>query len=422
MARNMKTVFKGFDYMHCDDFARLLMDMAAKGWHFKEWGVGLKFEKGEPEQAVYAVEVFSKASENDMRPEPNTKEFAEYCEAAGWKFIDAKQKFCIFKKIEDDAAELFTPEERVTNSFKGVISGSAIALLILYALNAVLQWSSLDTSFERYIFSGTFLFTFSIWNVMFLGQLSTFIYAFYKKIQLQRAIREGKEIYIGNRLNGRFHFGLRDVYVAILFLLLTYYFWVMNRTDLLIVNVILIGVTVLFALLTNKIRPERDIMEMLQMGISVGFILILFIYVAILLGVEDEDVSIKEDNLPLLVSDYRDWTDEIERVDYYQDKNFLGSFETYFIFGEDESIYYDVYRSENSRILDKLWEDTFEERIVNVDAVDCTADWAAQLAMRNDSGMYYVRYENSILVFSEEEDVYLTPDQINIICDKLDLR
>ena len=65
MGKNRKTVFKGFDYMHCDDFARYLEEMAAKGWHFKEWGVGLKFEKGEPEQAVYAVEVFEKASDSE---------------------------------------------------------------------------------------------------------------------------------------------------------------------------------------------------------------------------------------------------------------------------------------------------------------------------------------------------------------------
>ena len=73
--------------MHCDDFAKYLSDMAAKGWHFVEWGAGLKFEKGESEQVVYAVEVFQKASENDLRPEPNTQEFAEYCEAAGFQLL-----------------------------------------------------------------------------------------------------------------------------------------------------------------------------------------------------------------------------------------------------------------------------------------------------------------------------------------------
>ena len=149
MKAKTKTVLKGFDYMHCDDFAKYLSDMAAKGWHFKEWGLGLKFEKGEPEQATYAVEVFSKASENDLRPEPTTKEFAEYCEAAGWRFVDGKQKFCIFKKIDANAMELFTPEERVINSFKGTLSGAAITLCVLYGINACMQWANLNIAFEN---------------------------------------------------------------------------------------------------------------------------------------------------------------------------------------------------------------------------------------------------------------------------------
>ena len=178
MRAKRRTVLKGFDYMHCDDFARFLMDMAEKGWHFKEWGVGLKFEKGEPEQVVYAVEVFTKASENDMRPTPNTQEFAEYCESAGWKFIDAKQKYCIFKKIDKNAVDLFTSEERVINAFKGTLSGSAWLLFFLYGLNAFMQWERLSHSFENVIFTSGFLFSLSVWNVLFLWQLLTFIHAF----------------------------------------------------------------------------------------------------------------------------------------------------------------------------------------------------------------------------------------------------
>ena len=158
MSTKRKTVFKGFNYMHCDDFAKYLSDMALKGWHFKEWGIGLKFEKGEPRNVTYAVEVFPKASENDMRPEPHTQEFAEFCEASGWEFVDAKQKFCIFRKVKEDAVELFLPEERVANAYKGMMSGNAVALLFLYALNAVLQWSNLNIAFARNIFSGVFLF------------------------------------------------------------------------------------------------------------------------------------------------------------------------------------------------------------------------------------------------------------------------
>ena len=155
MSSNKKTVLKGFDYMHCDDFAKYLEDMAAKGWHFEEWGAGLKFEQGEPEQATYAVEVFTKASENDMRPEPQTEEFAEYCEVAGWKLVDAKQKFCIFKKVREDAVALFTPKERVENAFKGAVSGTAVMLLVLYGVNALLQWINIISFFEDYIFASS---------------------------------------------------------------------------------------------------------------------------------------------------------------------------------------------------------------------------------------------------------------------------
>ena len=265
MRAKRRTVLKSFDYMHCDDFARFLMDMAAKGWHFKEWSVGLKFEKGEPEQAVYTVEVFPKASENDMRPAPNTQEFAEYCESAGWKFMDAKQKYCIFKKIDKNAVDLFTPEERVENAFKGTFSGSAWLLFFLYGLNAVLQWKRLYHSFETVIFSSGFLFNLSVWNVLFLWQMFTFIHAFWTKQKLMKEIRSGEEIYIGSRKDGKLHISWKDMYTGILILLLMYYFFAMER-EFTIIKVIMVGGTIGFAALLNKLRPERDTGVMLQIG------------------------------------------------------------------------------------------------------------------------------------------------------------
>lgn len=163
-----KTVLRAFDYMHGDDLAKYLSDMAAKGWHFKEWGIGFKFERGEPETAVYAVEVFTKASADAMRPEPETAEFAEYCEAAGWKFIDGKQKFCIFKKVKEDAAVMFTPEERVQNAFFGMTSGSVLLQLVCYGICALLQWIGLVSFFEKNIFSASSLFSLVVWNLLFL--------------------------------------------------------------------------------------------------------------------------------------------------------------------------------------------------------------------------------------------------------------
>ena len=422
MGAKRKTVLKGFTYMHCDDFAKYLSDMAAKGWHFKEWGVGLKFEKGVPEQAVYAVEVFSKASENDMRPEPNTQEFAEYCESAGWKFVDAKQKYCIFKKIDENALDLFTPEERLINAFKGTLSGSAILLFFLYGLNAFLQWGRLFSSFETAIFSSGFLFNFSIWNVMFIGQLMAFIHAFWKRIKLMKGICFGKGVYLGNRKDGKFRLGWNDVYIGILVLLLIYYFFAMDRMELIIINAIIVGGTFGFAILLNKIRPEHDTNVIIQIGFTVVIFFTIITSAIISISGDGANIEVKKDNLPVQISDYRETQDEVRDVSYYHEGNIFGEADKYFVYGEKESIHYYVYKSAYSGILDKVWDDIVNGKRFNEDAVDCTEDWSANKAIRNKVGTYYVRYDNAILEFSDDEDVYLSKGQIDIILDELEIR
>jgi len=417
-----KTVLKGFTYMHCDDFAKYLSNMAAKGWHFKEWGAGLKFEKGEPEQAVYAVEVFTKASENDLRPEPNTQEFAEYCEAAGWKFIDAKQKYCIFKKVDENAVELFTPEERVANAFKGTVSGINLLLFFLYGLNAVLQWIRLFGSFEIAIFSDAYLVNLAIWNVMFLGQSITFTQAFWKKHKLIRGIRRGREVYLGNRRDGKFRLSWNDIYIGILVLLLMYYFFAMDRVEIIVVNAIIVGVTVGFGIIMNRIRPERDTYVVVQIGFSMVLIVTI---VALMIGVFGNETvaELEADDLPVLISDYREETDEVvDLISYYHEENVFGSMDKYNVYYEEEIIHYYVYQSTFAGILDKVWDDILSKKRFNEDAVDCTGDWNAEKAVRNKLGTYYVRYDNAVLEFSDDEEVYLTEEQIDIILDKLGLR
>ncbi len=420
MGKNRKTVFKGFDYMHCDDFARLLMDMAKKGWHFKEWGVGLKFEKGEPENATYAVEVFNKASENDTRPAPETKDFVEYCEAAGWKFIDAKQKFCVFKKIDEDAAELFTPEERVVNCVKATTTGYPIMLLVLYGINALMQWVNVSSFFEMYIFSPTFLFVFSIWNVMFFGQIFTFLHAFWKKRKLLKDIREGKDIYLGS-LN-KLHLTARDIYVVVLLLILSSYFLIIQQVELLLLNVGMIVSVLLLTVFINKFRPDRDTNVIIQMVYSfVVFVLVIVISIAII-SETGENVTEQKEDIPLHISDYRECSYEEDDIDIYHDGNLFGRVDDYFIFAGEDAIYYRIYSSKNSKILDRIWEEELGSRKINEGAVDCTSDWDAQKALRNKLGTYYVRYEDYILIFSDDEHIYLTPEQIDIILKKLDIR
>ena len=420
MNRKKKTVLKGFDYMHCDDFARYLEDMAAKGWHFREWGVGLKFEQGEPEDATYAVEVFTKASENDLRPTPDAEEFADYCEAAGWKFIDAKQKFCIFKKIEEDAAELFTPEERVANACKGMFSGSAIALLVLYGINMLLQIFNIVSFFERNIFSSATMFSLSTWTVLFLGQLCCFGYALWKRQSLYRTIKRGERIYIGNQRKGKLSVRIRDIYITLLTFMLIAYQAMLGKTELVVLCVGCFVITIVFAIILAKLRPDSSTNTGIQVVFSIVYLIIVVVAsVAIISG--DEDTAMRKDELPLQITDYREMDGVRESISIYQDRNLLGSCENYFIFTEKESIYYHIYRSRHDWILDRIWEEELDARY-NEDAVNCTELWEAQKALRNRVGTYYVRYDGVVLVFNEDEDIDLTPEQIGIIWEKLDIR
>ena len=421
MGRTTKTTLKAFDYMHCDDFARYLKEMAAKGWHFKEWGAGLKFEKGEPEQVEYAVEVFTKASENDLRPEPNTQEFAEYCEAAGWKLVDGKQKFCIFKKVDESAVEILTPEERVRNSFKATFSASYILLLFLYALNAVLQLERIFGSmFANNIFSTLTFFNISVWTFLFLSLFIKFCYAFGKKHQLLKRIKNGQEIYIGSNRDGKKIWDGNAISTILLIMIYLIMLIMLEDVTMVVYFVSIFAVTITFAVLLAKFRPDSSTNVMIQ----VIFVIVLFvgIFVAaftIFSGRYSDSVGLQK--VPLQISDYRECSDIIDEVSIYDEKNMLGSSEIYFLFGEKESVHYEIYRSEHDWILDRIWNDELEYKW-NDDKTNCTKEWGAEYAFRNTIGDYYVRYDDILLIFSEDEDILLNAEQINIIREKLDLR
>ena len=145
------------------------------------------------------------------------------------------------------------------------------------------------------------------------------------------------------------------------------------------------------------------------------------LFTAIILLDDRENISFQKYELPLVVSDYREYSEEIVDVDIYHDSNFLGSKDTYYVFVEDDGFTYTIYQSKYTKILDEIWEKQLDKR-ENKDTIDCTKDWEAKKAFRDTTGTYYVRYENSILILGEDEDIYLDTEQIHIICNKLGIK
>lgn len=418
MTKDRKTVFKGFDYRHCDSFAAYLGRMARQGWHFREWELGLIFEKGQPEDAVYAVEVFSGGSEYDTRPEPKTQEFAEYCEAAGWFLVDAKRKFCIFKRIRDDAVPILTDEERLENIAKAERPeiwqrvGTA-------AVFTVTQWANYGITFERYIFSNMYVMVTAVWSLLLIMALLRCGLFYLWQHRCREKLRRGEELVFGKGgqvfAEGWYSRLTSFVLIAQLVILI-----LAGQPELVVFYALVIGALVLMGALIAKFRPDAVSNQIIQVIASALLLLGTLCFCMLLVFSEPDDEK-KVPEAPLTYAHIGVTMPAPELRSQDQLESFFGNWFYYNLdYGEDY-LYYDVYASEYGWVLDKVWAAETDGK-ANETRTDCTGDWGSENAFRNGAGDYLVRYEGKILVLCGSEEAPLTQQQIDIIREKLDLR
>ena len=193
--KKTRRTFPFFRPRECDGFAEYLQRQSMQGWHFKEWRFGMVFEKGEPKAENYRVEIFPKGADMDMRPGENTKEYAEYCEAAGWKFIDSRGKTCIFRQEVEDAVPIVEPEERFDTILKAEWSEWRNSFLVALLLSAWYLFVFWTMDFERWAFDGLLLFMLvSMLILAVFGIGDAFYLMYWGKKQRQRLFN-GEDIY-----------------------------------------------------------------------------------------------------------------------------------------------------------------------------------------------------------------------------------
>lgn len=414
MGKQTKTVFKGFDYLHCDDFADYLMRMACNGWHFKEWGPGLVFERGEPENSVYCVEVFVDGSEYDTRPSVHTQEFAEYCEAAGWKLIDAKRKFCIFKRIKPDAVAILTQEERLqyiaAEERKHI--WQQLFLGTWFIIFQLLQYTG--SGFINRIFSNDSLSISILWGILWIGALIRCVHFYLWKSACSKKTKLGVSVYFGRSndlfslLNG-WHswlcFGALTVYVLLSLFSKQY-------MSLAYIAIVLLPLFVM-AYCISKFRPDPLTNQMIQIGVSLAVFVFVLVF---LLGAvfSDNTDRVPIDQIPLLYEDIGGEAGVLEESTLDGSSSIFGSGLRCWLYYEEEHIYYQVYKSEHRWILDKIWNDEMERKYNQLGS-DVTDLWNAESAIRNVPGSYLVRYPDAVLILNFAEDTMLTSEQVQII-------
>ena len=415
MATDRKTVHKHFGYLRCDDFAAYLEEMAAKGWHLESWGAALHFVKGAPEQVTYAVEVFSDATDYDTRPEPNTQEFAEYCEAAGWHLVDARGKMCIFKKLRSDALPITTQEERLDTVFREERKG-ILRNILISGIWVAMRWGEfLGYGFLRDAFLPQNLMILIGWTTLFLAAVGSFFCLVIWKIRSKKRIRDGLMLHLGR--GGPFPgFGNRGYSVALIIVLpmwLSGLVW-MGEWGAVTVILVFYAAMLLMGWLIARFRPDAVTNQIIQILVSCVLVIGVFIIGIGSLAVEPAQTTPPED-LPLRYEDIGGDAGALEHVDTEYRSSVLGSMSYFGLFYEDGYVVYFIYESEKSWVLDRVWEE--ETSASNWE--DCTDLWEAEQAVSRFGYGYVVRYPDRIITFNGIYGDQLTHEQIARIRDIL---
>ena len=422
MKKNIKRVFRDFSYLECSAFADYLHEMSLEGWHFTSWKFGLIFEKGEPEDIVYAAEVFPKGRESDSQPGKDAEEYAEYCEAAGWRLIDGRRRFCIFRRIQDDAVPIVTEEERFQNVKKAEIR-HLLDRSAGFALLAGMDWLQFFTiNFDRWVFSQMWLLLLAGLTFMCLLYLLQLGVLFFWSRRAKRELESRGSIYYGQRKRVR---AANEIWALFIMVLLIY--CAGDILSICSIIMLIIAVIIIFAVRIVMIymRPSWEAQIAVWTLIPYCFVLIFVAgIVSDVIQMEEGDYDLSD--VPLVQSDYREVEGEPDYLDHGHEESVLGSMDYYMVSYDhgqtdsegqslSDSLTYTVYRSKHPWILEKLWEDEYKSE----ESVDCSASWQAERSLETweGSGNYLVMYDEMLLVLSS--DTELDDAQIQIVMEKL---
>lgn len=427
--KDKKRILKQFHYWESDTFAQYLHNMSAKGWHFKGWKLGLIFEKGEPGDIDYAVEVFPKGSEMDTKPEPETEEYADYCEAAGWKLIDSRRKFCVFKKVRAGAVPIVTPGERLSNIRTAGLEQWLLNTIGIVMVTGMFLFEFLTQNFAQWIFFDLMMLILVAGMLDCIVKLIEGTAMFFSWHSKKKELQEGRIPFYG----GKGQAVIRYLRNYLWFVEIGAYLLFSSKKgseEIVVPLIVIIFFMLLFASALEMWRPSRENNWAVQIIASFGLVIVLVpILVAIVLSSEDEKTVLPKESIPLTQADYKEIPGQIIRTDKGDMSGMLGSmmyFEVEYgektgLEGEEKNVdtlWYFVYETRYSWILDKIWEQYVENAY---EPQDCTADWEALDAFVGGSlgRLYTVRYRDRLLYMYSDEP--LDKAQIQVVKNKLQL-
>ena len=415
MERKTKRVFKIYRYTQCDAFAEYLNRMAAEGWHLKNLGLGMIFEKGEPSGEIYDVQVFLKNKENDSVPSPDTMEYAQFCEAAGWEMVDSNRQFVIFRRTREDAIPIVTPEEKLEDvSLAERRRGrNILPLLFLWTITFGFQLVS-QPSYALFHPALIGMCFFLLAAYLTLAGSAVHL-AFWKERKLQE-IRETGRFSCTESLPDRLLKGAGNLIclVPVLYIVWDYrthpLFWC--------IFFLTFGLSVFVA----AMRPTRQ--ERISVLVAVFLVMVILGGAALPAIIEqgdrerEEKTAVAAQDLPLALSDLTGEESPAVFLDAERSRTMFGEKVTCEMMDDrSRGISYAWYHSDYDRVVQAVWKEQMKRWSPSDGA--SAGPWGAKEVRKNGyaNAVYYVRYEDAVFFLSVDHE--LEEQEIRTVREKL---
>lgn len=458
--KTTKRRFNSYRYWDIDALAWELNDMAKQGWRFTGFTLGLEFEKADCQDDFYAVEVFSKGNELDLRPALKTEEFAAYCEAAGWELVDSQQKLCVFRRLREDAKPIFTEQERFSAVKRGLLE-QLFALIVIPILLVVQQIIFFVEDYTGYITEPFYFFFDSVIFIFLIYNLTYCVSAIRFLRQSNHLLKQGQQPLYGIEKNQKIDMHFRGILWVSVFLLtiMLVGLGVLGGVEwVTYLGVLILAILVGMALLMY-LRPKKGGYVVFTVVFTLA---ILSICAAFLFSIASDPSKsdLTPENLPLKLEDIGAQTTDGSMIDDYHTKTILASDDSYSIRGDacvDEitidlteeeveqykgdyeyakakgmqwnNYSYEVYTSHYPKVLHKIWEQQIAPTEYGTELrkgnVSDAKKWGAQeIYIGVDYPEYWLLYDNQILNISCANENMVDPvdwnkDNINTMKTKL---
>ena len=382
--------FVNFCYTERGAFAEYLHKMSLKGWHFAGWKWGMVFEQGEPEDIVYDVEIFSEAGEKDLRPEEETEEYAEYCRAAGWEFVDGNRKFCVFRKVSENAVPIVTETERVEEIWKAEGKRMLIPAIIFGIFAVDYLVTAVKTGIENWLFSDLHLFILFLLPAYFLGYVLQYIFALKWYLTGKKRISSGKPVKYGLRIGYRIWNAFVNIALAVL-IIWVYYLGLHKIAVIALIAVLFFGG---LQAAENYFRPRRKNGRKIR-RIGWGSYIVFSLFLLIFLP---ENTSYNEPDQSILGS--------------MEEGSFVLAEETG---DKDVQFSYYLYQTDHPWVADVVWSSQKRE--------DADMGWSSEgnLRIYRAVGQRTIRCKDAVLVLQYKSDE-LTDEQLHAALSRLGLQ